>query len=78
MICSQSIAHVQRARVLSQKVWILVPAESLMSCGTQASHLTSLLLVSLPRDGELLIKVSRTYFPGLLAESNECESCCKI
>lgn len=61
-----------------RRFWVLVPAESLMSCGMEVSHLTSLVLVSSPRDGDSLIKACITYFPELLKKSNECESCWKI
>lgn len=72
---SQNAERTQRTQVRSQKARVLVPVESLTSCGTEPSHLTSLLLVSSPRDGESLISARLTYFLERLGESNECERC---
>ena len=49
-----------------RRFWVLVPADILMSCGIQASHLTSSVLVSLLKGGDSIIKACLTYFPVLL------------
>ena len=49
-----------------RRFWVLVPADILMCCGIEASHLTFLVLVSLLKDGDSIIKACITYFPVLL------------
>ena len=64
VLIKQHTCKEHRSKV--RRFWVLVPADIIMSCGIEASHLTSLVLVSLLKDGDSIIKACITYFPELL------------
>lgn len=64
VLIKQHTCKEHRSKV--RRFWVLVPADILMSCGIEASPLTFLVLVSLLKDGDSIIKACITYFPVLL------------